>query len=423
MDCSRKSLLKERICALGRVGLWPGWLRFAVFTALGAILWKFPATVIRDAIVWLAFLGALIKGWGGLRVWFNAAGAAFAALALFVMVSIPFSTRPALSLSDFVGSLDILAAVFAITVLFDSEDKVERALFYGAFSVIVLVGFDLCRLAWRLRGDLLTGAHKYQPFWLTHTITSSLAAGIAAIIMVYFCWKWRREAVRCAGCAGAILVALAYIVVTASRGPQLALAAAVGTAGLCLLPGWRKKAIWALLLIAAGTIAVANIDRINRRYIGQTRETMLTGRETVWAQTWKLAQKRPIFGYGYGKKSFQKTYGRSKPPLSPFRFNHPHHLWLFVLFSLGWSGVALFAAAWSLLGLRLVRRLFALKTFSERLLPGVVATALLCIHVYSLADWPSSIIGEMLVWLVPIALVLTKAPAVEPPPAPKTAPG
>jgi O-antigen ligase len=117
-----------------------------------------------------------------------------------------------------------------------------------------------------------------------------------------------------------------------------------------------------------------------------------------------------VLGYGFGGKVFIHVYNHSNPPKSPFPYWHPHQYWLYVLFAQGLAGLALHAAAWFLLMLALMRRIFQAKAADER------APALLMVHlivfvlVYGLADWPSGQVHVILLWSIPAALVFLRPP-------------
>jgi hypothetical protein len=75
--------------------------------------------------------------------------------------------------------------------------------------------------------------------------------------------------------------------------------------------------------------------------------------------------------------------------------------WLYVLFAQGWLGAVLHLLGWLALGVALLRRLAAPAGRA----PIVLLLALMVLfHVYSLADWPATIAGVLMLWLVPLGL-------------------
>ena len=391
------------------------WFRAPLLTAVGVLVWKFQSKGLFDALVWLAFLYALWHARDGIGHWRNAAGFAFAGILVFTLATLPLSVSPMDSLRDLVRMAVDLAAVFVIAVLFHTRRRIAAALLYSAAALTLLLGFDLARLAWRLRGDLLTRAHAFEPFILNHSNVASMMAGAAFIVLAYFAWTSRRRPWRLALCLLGMAVNLVYQVVVASRGPQVAFATAMVLSGAVVLPGWRRKLAW-IAAAAAVVIALAtNVDRINPRFLDKVSMRGLRDRDKVWAHTWELSRQRPLLGYGYGKRVFHQVYRSTNPPESPFDFPHAHEYWLFTLFQHGWIGVSLYATAWLLLTLRLLRSMARLRDDADaRLLAGTILILLLFIHVYGLADWPDNVVLLMLWWLIPAALVVTARPAKPP---------
>ncbi len=383
-------------------------VRFALFTAAAIVIWKMPSKGVQDALVWLAFLYSLKKAKAGAKVWLNTAGLAFVALFIWLLLSLLWSVDRAGSVRDLTKNLDIAAVAFVITALFACRKGVERLLLYSATGFGFLFAYDLGRMWIHLRGNLLAGAHGFEPFILVHSNVAAMMAGASFMVFLYFAWIWRRNGWRLAGCLLGALVTLAYEYVIASRGPQVALAATVACAGFLLLPGWRGKTIWLGLIIVGGLVLVAGLGRVNPRFLDHASMQGFTGRDVAWEHTLVLSKERPWLGYGYGKPVFVKVYKGSNPPASPFDFAHPHQYWLYVLFGQGWLGVGLHVVAWSLLLARLLRNVFSRATFTERALPGLLVLLLVFIHVYSLADWPSTLVHMMLAWLVPVALIVTQ---------------
>jgi len=389
---------------------WSGLLRFAVCTALAVFVWKYRSKAVQDLLLAGAALYVLIRRPRECRIWLRPAGIPFVALAVYTLALLPFSTAPADSVHDLVKYLDVLAAAFAIPVLFRGQDRIEGAVLYSAAGLTMVLGYDLVRLAVCLRGDLWIGAHGYEPFLFDHSNLSSMVAGAAFLALVPFAWKWRRDWLRGSLCALGMLVNLAYLVALASRGPQIAFALTCGLSGLVLLPGWRAKGIWLLLAVLAATALVVNAAAVNPRFADRAGMRGFVDRDKVWEHTWELAWRQPVSGYGHGRRVFVRVYNATDPPESLFDFQHAHEYWLHVFFSYGLVGVVLHAFAWGVLGGRLlwtsIRRS---ASFGDRLFPGVVLLMIAFIHVYGLADWPAGIVSVMLIWLVPAGLAVTAA--------------
>lgn len=384
---------------------WPA-AQFLGLTAVAVLVWKFRAALLQDLVVWGAFIWALYRQPRFWTAWRNPAGAAFALFGAYIVASLAWSVETSLTARDLVRMADAVAAMIAIPILFNTRGRVESALFYTASGFTALLGADLVRLLVRLKGEALARAHYYEPFELTHPNTSAMAAGVSALILLYFAWTWRRRGLRPVACALAALVDLAYLVVIASRGPQVAFAAAIVLAGVVVLPGWKLRLAWLCALGVAGSVLWAHPEWINPRFADKASMRGFCDRDKVWQHSWELSKQRPLLGYGYGEKLFRSVYHNSNPPESPFHYKHTHQYLLFYRFSLGWIGVALCVTAWALLLARLIRRSWA-SAGESRLLPALILVLLGFIQVYGLADWPGSLIGLMLMWLIPLALVVT----------------
>lgn len=374
---------------------------------LGAafVLWRFSSKAVADALVWGAFAWALLRRPRAAEAWRSPAGMAFAGLLAFTGLTVPLSTAPLFSLRDLVGLADVFAGAFAIAAVFGGARRLECALGCSAVALGYIFAGDLARLRGALGPRMWKEGHTLEPFAIGHSPnTASMLSAAALLVLLFLAWRWRRRALFCALALFGALIQGLYVVALASRSAQIALAGTVAAAGY-LLPGRRAKAGWTLALAAGILLVGLNLERINPRFFD--RLTMHDGsdRLLVWSHTWKLSQARPVMGYGYGERVFESVYYRTEPPHSMFHFPHPHNYWLAVLFAHGWLGVALHAGAWSLLGVRLLRRIAALPALEARALPGAVALLLLLIHLFGLIDQPSSVLRMMLIWLIPAALI------------------
>jgi O-antigen ligase len=204
-----------------------------------------------------------------------------------------------------------------------------------------------------------------------------------------------------------MLICLAYLVIAASRGPQIAFALAFAFAGF-FLPAWRGKLIWVAVLIVGGTILYATYERVNPRFMEKSTMTGFSERDKVWKHTFQLVQEHKWFGYGYGKRNFEMNYYASQPPPAKYHFPHCHQYWLKLLFEYGWVGLILYSAAWTLLAVSLLITIYSEKTLEERFLPAVIALMLLFIHLYGLGDYPDNIVQTAQIWLIPVALVVIR---------------
>jgi len=389
-------------------------LRALAWTFLAVLLWKWHVHVPHLVVVAGLVVCALRKRPQGSPVWRCPAGLAFLALVVFMLITIPFSRAPVLSLRTLGPLVPVLAGAFAIPVVFDTRQRVRDALVASAAAITLIVASDLVRLACLLKAALPAEARWIHPYVLNHPNVASLLAAAAALFMVCAAWENRHRPLPLAGCCLAALVNLAYLLVLASRGPQIAFAVALCAFGI-LLPGWRPRIAWFGIMALVGLLLGTNIERVNRRFT-QSDASSFNERTAVWSHTWKLAQQRPVLGHGYGKMVFEKVYYSSSPPPSRHHFPHAHQYWIKVLFESGWIGVALHAVAWGLLAARLLAAIFRCRSFADRLWPGAVAMVLLMMHVYGAGDTPDEVARIALAWLIPVALVLTQKPQQAPAP-------
>ena len=385
---------------------WSFYLRAVVFTALGIVLWKYNSKGIQDVILWGAFLYAIVRCPKGSGVWRNAAGIAFIVALLYTLVTLPLSVSPADSLRDFIKLLEIAVFAFALSIILNDERKVAGGLLYTGISLTLIFAADLVRLILCVEGDFFLKAHEYEPVVLGHSPNiAAVASGVACIILLGASLNMRRRAAL-AGCVAGMLVNLAYLVVIASRGAQLAFAVTVLAAGLLLM---RRGGLKAAAVLGLVVVCVTAFVCLNPRFRDAVSMRGFSDRDKVWSHTWRLAQQHPVLGYGYGGAVFKEIYHGSTPPAARFHFEHPHQYWLRVLFANGWVGVALHAVAWALLAIRLLRHTFGKRdALARRAAPITVLLLLVFIHAFGMGDFPGSVARMMQIWLVPLALVLTK---------------
>ncbi len=375
------------------------------WTGIGMIIWVFSSSFVQDALIFGAGAFALFHAGRGAGAWRQPAGIAFIVVLVHFLLALPCSTHPHLSAQDFTRLLEVLAGMFAIPVIFYTRPRIQAALFYSAAAIALTLGYDILRLAGRLGPDLLAKAHAYQPFILNHSIVAGMMAGAATLVLFYFFWIWRRRRWPALACLLGILICLAYQLIIASRGPQIAFALTVACSGF-LLPGWRRKLLWLAAMTLAAGLVLTQAQHINLRFAEKKAMQTFNARDVVWKHTWKLSQDRPWFGYGYGKRAFASVYYASHPPKSQFTYPHCHQFWLKLLFEFGWTGLLLHLAAWLILAVSLLRHIYSRPTFEERLLPGTIGLLLLFIHLFGLGDFPDNIVQAAQYWLVPLALML-----------------
>jgi len=385
------------------------WLQLLLWTGISVILWKFSSKAPHDLLVYGALIYAILHAQHSWHAWAQPAGWAFIVVGAYGLLSLPLSCHPLMSCRDFGKSFDLLAGLFALSVLFNTRPRVEAALFYSAAAVLLILTFDLGRLAWALGPNLMAKAHVYEPFILNHSNVASMMAGLAALMFFRQAWHWRHRLWPALACGAAVLVCLIYQVVVASRGPQIAFALTVVSLGL-LIPSWRGKAAWFAAVLVLGIGIVYQAHHINPRFMEKQSMSNLSERDKVWTHTWSLVKERPWLGHGYGKRNFEAVYYSSAPPRSKFHYPHPHQFWLKLAFESGALGVMIHLTAWLLLAAGLIRACFRESTFEARLLPGTIGLMLLFIHIYGLGDYPDNVVQQAQFWLIPLALTVCALP-------------
>lgn len=378
-----------------------------VFAAF--VLWYYSSKAVHDLLVWGAFATALPRARSARPVWTGRAGKAFVAVLLFSVLTLPLSWAPADSLRDLVRMARLPAGAFAVSVWFGHPNHLFGALWYSALALLTVLTFDLVRLAWILRDNLLSDAHAYEPFMLNHSNVSSMLAGLSFFVFVAAVALHKGIVRRIAASAG-MVICLVYLFVLASRGPQVAFMGSVAVAGLLWVKGCRGRLVWVAAGLLAAGLLWTNMEQLNPRFRDRDEVATFAGRTTVWQHTWRLARQRSWRGYGYGKRVFQTVYQSTDPPPSPFEYPHPHSYFLFVFFQHGWPGLMLYGLAWGSLGFLLARRLWQCRNGPERWLTGLVALLLLMLHLYGLVDYPDNRLAIILIWLVPAALLVGCAP-------------
>ncbi len=381
-------------------------VRFLFWTGISIIIWTFSSKAVQDILVYGAFLFALFKASRGAAAWKQPAGIAFIIVLIHMILTLPFSVSPSISMRDFTRLLEVFAGAFAIPVIFNTKRRIQAALFYSAVVIALTLSFDMVRLYMHLGHDIMAKAHMFRPFILNHSNVASIMAGASCFVFFYFFWIWRRRFWPAVGCIAGLVIGLLYQFIAACRGPQAAFAIACACVGF-LIPGWKRKVLWFLGIILIGVLVISNIQHVNDRFLDKSTMTNFSDRTKVWTHTLELAQQRPWFGYGYRKRNFIDVYYRSDYPESVFDpFPHCHQFWLKLLFEFGWTGLALHLAAWLILATQLLRCTFSQTIFEKRLLPGIVGIILLFIHSYGLGDYPDNIVQMAQIWLIPVALVL-----------------
>jgi O-antigen ligase len=370
-------------------------------------IWYGASKGIVDVLLWGSGCYAAYR-WR--RVWPHwrcVSGVAFLGFAGLVLLLLPLATRPELAGRDLVKIGKVVAGVLGVTALFDTRDKLRRALLYSAAALTLVLGADLLRLALLLGSSLLAEGRYTEPFILNHP-------NVASMMAIFSFWVWVSEGYRCREEPRRLLlrVALAllcvvYLVALASRGPQLAFAVSLAVACLLGPVTWRNRALAAGGYGLIALLVVLNASRIAPRFLETETMRTFSSRDQVWRRTATLCAQRPLLGYGYGKKSFDASFRATQPPPAWFHYPHAHQYWLKNAFEFGLLGVALLAVAWGALAGRLILYIWRRPWDDQRVLALTVASMLVAVHAYGMGDFPDGIVEAAQLWLIAAALIVT----------------
>ncbi len=402
-----------------------GWAirwRWGLSLAAATVLWSNPSSGLAEAILWCAGLYALRQGRKTLAAWKNPAGLLFGLGVLWALLSAAWSFDPAGSARDLVAAAPLVLAVLAVAVLFDRPARIWAALVASAGLVTAKLTIDVVHrlvvLGWP---TVLTEARFFHPYLYTHPNVSSMMAGLCALVFAARFLAGAPGPGRKALLALGLALDLAYLVVMASRGPQAAFALAALAFPVVLLPDWRARLAAAALAAAVGLGLWQAAAHINPRFKDATMANF-NNRDTVWGHAKMLADRKPVLGYGFGKKAFVKAVYENPEQRAPrvfVRYPHAHSYWLMLYFQGGAVGFALWSLGWLALGVRLTR--WACRSsprppagwsacLRARALPSLLGIGIAFILVYGIGDFPDNVIRASLFYFLGLAMALTRAP-------------
>ena len=387
--------------------------------AAGAVLWFDPSSGVAKACLWGAGLYALWNWRKTVAAWRNPVGAFFGMGVLWALVSVAWSFYPEGTGRDLLKAAPMVLAALALPTIFDRPSRIWTALVASAGLVTARITVDLVRLFAELGWPMvLTEARFFHPYLYTHPNVASMMAGLCVLVLV------ARGLAGGLGRKGQVLLLvglvldLGYMVVMASRGPQAVFAVVALAFPILLLPGWRMRLLAFVLTVAVGLGLWQAAGSINPRFHDRTMGTF-NSRDTIWGHAKLLADRKPVLGYGFGKKAFEKAVYENptqRPPLVPFRYPHTHQYWLMLYFQGGVVGFALWSLGWLALGIRLGR--FTRRADREafgwgarlraRTLPMLIGIGIAFILIYGLVDFPDNVIRQSQFYLVGLALALTR---------------
>lgn len=407
-------LWKDGVESAGEISA--GWHRW-LFFGIAAGFWFDPSSGLSSALLVGMGLYALGNGRKTLAAWKNPAGALFGLGTLWAVLSMAWSMDPAGSARDLAKSAPMALAAFAMPAMFDRPARIWMALVASAGMITVRLAADLVRLVAELGWPgVLVDARFFHPYLYTHPNASSMMAGLCALVFAARGLAGAPGLGRKALLAAGIAMDLAYLGVLASRGPQIAFAAAALAFPVILFPSWRARLAAAALAVALGFGLWQVAGVLNPRFHDRTMSTF-NERDAVWKHAKMLADRRPVLGYGFGKKAFEKAVYQNPdqaPPAVRFHYPHPHNYWLMLYFQGGAIGFALWGLGWLATGIRLGR--FARRAdpaaadgperIRVRLLPALLGTCFFFILFYGVGDYPDHTVRHALYYLLGLAMAL-----------------
>lgn len=408
-------------------GRFPAWCRLALAWVAAIILWFDPSSGISTAILYGAGLYALWNFRTTLAAWRNPVGALFGLGILWALLSWGWSFDPAGTARDLIKTAPLALGVWAVPALFDRPGRIWMALMASAGAVTVRLAVDLFRAVYFLGWpSVLEAARFFRPYLYTHPNVSSMMAGLCVLVFVARGLAGAPGAGRKVALGIGIALNLAYMVAMGSRGPQAVFALVLLAMPVLLLPGWRIRLVAIGLAVGLGFGLVHAAPMVNPRFADHTMGTF-NRRDTIWGHAKMLADRKPVLGYGFGKKAFvQAVYFNpaQRAPLVPVCYPHTHSYWLMLYFQGGTVAFAVWSLAWLAMGLRLGR--FAgrseqavagwVERLRGRILPVLLGTGAAFILVYGLVDYPDHVIRHVQFYLVGLAMALTRPrPAMEEP--------
>ena len=219
--------------------------------------------------------------------------------------------------------------IAVVTVLRDDREnrrRIETVLIFAgavnaALSIVLYVHSD----KWHLSGARLVG-------W-AETRHSILGAMLIAVCFLCATDRVLGERKHRLAHTIAAAVCLAFIVMTKSRGPLLA----VGAAAIVLTYGYSRRLGLAMAGIAlVGAVGVAIAATYHPAFLPEQLQELLVRpsyRVYVWSFTLKRVAQRPLFGHGVAAYLGM-----------PWPFTFPHGMFISALFYTGVIGLALLVA-------------------------------------------------------------------------------
>ena len=286
-----------------------------------------------------------------------------------------------------VATLGFLLAMLAVL-----QDATVRA---RLAAYLVLVG--AVNAAWSIAYALVT--HPRDPRlhgWgaTSHPILGATVMAVAALTALWWTLAPAASRARRGFSLFAALLMGAFILMTESRGPLLAVSGSV--LFLCAVSVWRVRAFAGVGLLAAVWLLLPKAAREHGAAVLVERGS--SHRLQIWDYTLGLVRDRPLFGHGLAANLHLDVGDQ---------ITFPHDMYLSLLFYSGVVGAGIFLAMAGLLTLRLWRG----RTDAEWPWLGALWLNML---VSGLTDIGQITKGPGPVWFIvwlPVGLLLTWRPA------------
>ncbi len=369
--------LQERP-VVDRLSITPRVARFAtamlVFTV---VVWWSGAP--RDAFAWGGVALTLVST--ARRPFSLRDNPALVLLLLFVgwaLFGTLWAPDPTAALRDWIKLATLAAFAWSTAQLMGTRENVEHVLLCLCVSLTIIYAIEVILwlrtvgVGWRF------GDRVMEPFSFQHinTFAGLIVASFAlGWLLVRSEWRLRRSLVAIQLGTGLVLLWL-----FASRTAQLSLGALV----IVALAAQRRPALrWLAVVSLVGGVVIAPI--VNPRFRDATMWT-LHNRVQLWEGTARLIAERPLFGHGWGDKTFQPLYV-ARNPVRAEDYPHAHDLPLQVAFGVGVVGLVLYAATF-LLVVRALWRRWRTGDRADARLAGVLLLCFVATGVFSIADVP-----------------------------------
>lgn len=316
-------------------------LPLGLFILLTGIHWIGRGGNISQTYIWLLFpsLICLMINLKSLKKWrpdlLELSVLAFFALAI---ASWYWSDTESSISEPIKDCIYIFTFIYAICRLSGDPDKLQKILIFSSiiaalgaaialFNQYVILDQDTSYRAFRIYS---MGIGRLGDFG--NPIPSGIYFGaVASIIFVWICQEstsFNQTLIA----ATALTALLAYIVMTGSRGPQLAVIATFASACLIIRNQRTNISIALAVITAACTLFLFH----EPLFSSASTDSTLSGRLVIWEQVFPLISNKFLLGHGYDASMAALFKGT--------HFSYTHNYFIQVLYNYGFIGFLLFSS-------------------------------------------------------------------------------